>query len=514
MDPLKNDDKLIIVNRSKEHRISKNLIRKVPYFEKMLSHYSSKSKENKVVLDFDEKVLELILNRVEHGYIFMEMDCVIKLCTIADYFGMDKYLINECFTHFHNNFAIEHLPVIIPQVTATSKCINSGALNAFICRYFTKIAKTNLWLNYPIETIEYICKLDLMVYSEMQVFDVIMKWINFKADARKCYLKELLKSIRWCYLEDKDLAEIKENKCIQSSNFEPKSCFRDKSGCNCVDRTRQSYFIVIEKFNDTDLRIKLLDDNFLPLVNQVIQLDESLSLHLLHDEHVSDVFFDSGRKLIRIDWKQKKYRLLEAATFQSHFTKCLMLISDEQKRKTYFSKIEPHKQDHAFESALLEADDMFILVRINGNKFQFHQLPNVLDIRSLFGLQGHSYLATILDNNIYMLTKDLELIQFNIGSGCVRETIGFERFRDKFHFSSLLLTSSRANDDEVFIIDKSTKDLFCYNVKTEKWSSMGRISNCDSGSDGKMKSADLIAFTSTFLSKDAIKACLNMNSNE
>ncbi|XP_025018483.1 uncharacterized protein LOC107370824 [Tetranychus urticae] len=516
MDTLKNDDKLTVINRSSQYLISKKLILKVPYFEKMLSHDSLESTESKVELDFDEKALKLILHRIEHGYIFIEMDCVINLCTIADYFGMDNHLINECLTHFHDNFSIEHLPVIIPQVTSTSKLINSGTLNAFICRYFTKIVNTSVWLDYPIETIEYICALDLMIYSEVKVFDSIMKWVKSKPDSRKSYLKNLLKSIRWCHLEDKDLAKIKENIYVKSSDFDPKLCCRDKSGCNCsTDRTKQKYFIAIEKLDATNLRVKVLDKNFFLLVNQAIQSDESMPLKLIHDEHVSDVFFDSGRKMIRIDWKQKKYRLLEAATFQSHFTKCLMLISDEQKSEEHYAvKINnPLNSEQASESSLLEADDKFILVRFYGKQFKYWAMPTDENIRSHFWLKGRSCLGTVLDNNIYMLTDRLELIQFKIDRKCEFERIEFEKYREKFYSDSLLLTSNLTND-KVIIIEKSTKELFCYNVKTEKWSSMGRISNCDSGSDGKTKSHDLIAFTSTFLSMDAIKACLNMNSNE
>uniref|UniRef100_T1L5X9 BACK domain-containing protein n=1 Tax=Tetranychus urticae TaxID=32264 RepID=T1L5X9_TETUR len=384
-----------------------------------------------------------------------------------------------------------------------------------------------------------------MIYSEVKVFDSIMKWVKSKPDSRKSYLKNLLKSIRWCHLEDKDLAKIKENIYVKSSDFDPKLCCRDKSGCNCsTDRTKQKYFIAIEKLDATNLRVKVLDKNFFLLVNQEIQSDESLPLKLIHNEHVSDVFFESGRKMIRIDWKQNKYRLLEFAAVKSHFFNFHKLFFDEQKRQVkritelyhalfvflnnylkvfffanfseehYNVKINnPLNSEQASESSLLEADDKFILVRFYGKQFKYWAMPTDENIRSHFGLNGRSCLGTVLDNNIYMLTDRLELITFNIDRKCEFERIEFDKYREKFYSNSLLLTANLTND-KVIIIDKSTKELFCYNVKTEKWSSMGRISNCDSGSDGKTKSHDLIAFTSTFLSMDAINACLNMNSNE
>uniref|UniRef100_T1JY85 BACK domain-containing protein n=1 Tax=Tetranychus urticae TaxID=32264 RepID=T1JY85_TETUR len=528
MDSLKNDDKLTVLNRSSQYRISKKLIRKVPYFGKMLSHECLESKENKVELDFDEQALKLIFHWIEHGYIFIEMDCVINLCTIADYFGMDNHLKDQCSKHFHDNFSIEHLPVVIPQVTSTSKLIDSGKLDAFICRYFTKIVNTSVWLDYPIETIEYICALNLMIYSEVQVFDAIIRWVEFKKDPRKSYLKGLLNSIRWCHLEDKDLAQLKENKYVKSANFKPKLCSREASGCNCsIDRTKQNYFIAIEKLDDTDLQVKVLDKNFMLLVNQVIQSDKSLPLHPIHDEHISDIFFDSGRKMIRIDWKQKRYRMHTSfKNFKSYYLKMNKLIFDDQKSEEQY--IVPTNwlkgngngngngndlviPDHGYEGSLLEANDKFILVRNYANQFKYWTTPTVENMESHLTLRTHTYVATILDNYIYMLTKEFEFIQFNIDRKWfdwkLFERIGLEKIKDKLNFSSLLLTSSKANEeDKVIIIDRYTKAFFCYHVKTKKWSSMGSI--VDSGSDGQK---DLITFTSTFLSIDAIKACINLS---
>ncbi|XP_015794262.1 uncharacterized protein LOC107370823 [Tetranychus urticae] len=510
MDLLKNDDQLTIVNRSLEYRISKKIIRKVPYFEKMLNLGLKESKENKVVLDFETKAFKSIFSWIEIGCILIEMDCVINICIIADYFGISDFLIDDCFTYFHDNFSIEYLPVIIPQVTSTSKLINSGTLNAFICRYFTKIVNTPVWLNYPVETIGYICALDLMIHSEYQVFDVIMRWVTFKAESRKSYLKELLKLVRYCHLEDKDLSKIKENEFFKSSGFEPKLC--PSNNCNCgIDRTKQGYFIVIDELCDKNLRVKVLDGNFFPLINQVIQSDESLLLHLFHGKHVSDIPFDSGRKMIRIDWEKNKYRLFDHSALKSYYLKIHQCIFDEQQsqRTTVTTQANNASSFYTNESSLLEASEKFFLVRNDQYDFRCWKNTSISDINSEFKSGKHTYMATVLDNFIYVLTDKLQFFQFNIDRNLEFTKIRLDKFQDKFAFDNLLLTSMQADDDRVIFIDKTAKDIVCFDVSTQKWKSMGRILDCKSKStDGQKESNVLKTFTFGFLSTDSINFCL------
>uniref|UniRef100_T1JY98 BACK domain-containing protein n=1 Tax=Tetranychus urticae TaxID=32264 RepID=T1JY98_TETUR len=509
MDSLETDDQLTIVNRSLEYQISKKLIRKIPYFENLLSLDLKEAKENKVDLDFDSKAFKSIFNWIEIGCILMEMDCVINLSNIADYFGITDGLIDDCFTFFHDNFSIEHLPVIIPQVTSTSNLINSGALNAFICRYFLKIVNTPTWLDYPVETVGYICVLDLMVHSEFQVFDAIMRWVNFTADFRKCYLKELLKFVRLCHLEDKDLSKIKENEAVSSSDFEPELCSRNN--CNCgIDRTKQGYFIVIDGLRDKNLRVKVLDGDFFPFINQVMQSDESLPLNIFHGKHFSDIPFHSGRKMVRIDWKQNKYRLFDFSTYKSYYHKIHRCIFDEQEGSNVATRQSCASSYDVYEGSLLETAEKFILVRNEEFDFRCLNNPSIQDVNYYFELNYKlTYMATILDNNIYMLTHSFEFFQFNIDGNLEFKKIALPRLRNKFKFSNLLLTSKQADDDRVIFIDRTTKDIVCFNVNTQRLKSIGRIIDCKSKStDGQKESNALLTFTFGFVSTDSINLCL------
>ncbi|XP_025018546.1 uncharacterized protein LOC107371835 isoform X2 [Tetranychus urticae] len=524
MDSLETADQITIVNRSSEHRISKNLIRRIPYFEKLLSYDYLESRENKVELDFDEKAFKWLLNWIEFGDIFIEMDYVINLSNMADYFGLKDQLEQDCARYFRENFSSQHLPSVIPQVTSTTKYLNSGYLSAFICRYFLKISNKTVWLDYPFETIEYICALDLMIHSEYQVFDAIVKWVSFKTDSRKCHLENLLKLVRWCNLEGKYLSKVKENELIVSytktrtllSLFISRLCSHDKTNCNCnIDRTKQGCFVVIEELDDKNSIIKVLDSNFLPLVNQVMQSDESLPLHFFHGKYASDISFESGRKMIRIDWKRNKYRLYDFQAYKLHCLKMLKCISDKQQSESWIVQTQTtYASSAACESAFLEVNDKFLVVHNELDNFRFLENPSALNF-NLHAGNGDTYMATILDDSIYMLTNKLEFFQFNIERKLEFKKIEIRGFEVEFNFKNLFLTSKQVNDDRVIIVDKIKKGVFCLNVSTQKCKSMGRIIDCKSKStDGQKESNVLKTFTFGFISMDSSKLYLKRKSTK
>ncbi|XP_015794412.1 uncharacterized protein LOC107370979 [Tetranychus urticae] len=509
MDSLENDDQLTIVNRSTEHRISKKLIRKIPYFEKMLSHNLKESKENKVELDFDEQTFQIIFDWAASNYnfIMIEMDYIMGLCELADYFGLD-WISKQCITYFDDNFSIEHLPFVIPKINVTSKCINSGALNAFICRYFLKLANTIFWFEYPIETIEYICALDLMIYSEYQVFEVIMRWINIKADSRKCHLEGLLKLVRWCHLNEEDLSKIKENELLKSSGLEPIFCAPRKVNCDCIfNRTKQNFFIMIEELDSRGLQINVLDNNFKQLVSQVIQEDASISSNLFHDEHISDITYNSGMTAIRIDWKQNKYKYI--APFVSYI--------QVKKWLTKLQQGDPFTANHGLPGEirngflLLEAAKHFIPIYIENSCLRLLSgtiYENYKDFHQI-----SQYKATLVDNRIYLLS-DGNLCEYVFAQSTFfrldNVKLNWSHRIQEFRFEYSLLTSSPAGD-KIILIDKYTKNYICIDLNTKRKSKGRMISYCYA--DGQKESKTLLTLTSAFLPLTTIRTCLNSKSN-
>ncbi|XP_015794417.1 uncharacterized protein LOC107370984 [Tetranychus urticae] len=496
MDFTETDNQLTIVNRSKEHRISRKLILEIPYFKKMLRHGFKTSKVNKVFLDFDEQTLESFLDWFELGYTFVEMKNALNMFHMLDCFGIKKNVSN-IETYFHNNFTIEHLPIILPQVTSTSKLINSGTLNAFLCRYFAKIANTTVWLDYPIETIEYICKLDLMVHSEKQVFDAIMKWANFKSDSRKCHLERLLNLVRLCHLKATDMTLIEENEFVKSSGFKPIICSSRKLNCDCGrNRTDQNYFIMIERLKDEVLRIKVLDNNLLPLFNRVVESDSLLPSHILPDKYISDIFFGLG-EVIRVDWRRNKYKYLSGHHQDSYSEKIFESIYKEDGHQI---------EDYYYWNGFIEANERCILINFNSQSVRYWPKHTTKDTK-ISSDKSHFFHATVLGNNIYLLNKKLEFIQSDI---YFKKCVTFDTHIDKSiaELCYFILTSKQSNDDRVILIDTISKDARCFNVNTKEWSSINHIiypsyySNAE-----KMEFFRLLTFTSGFLSMDIMRLC-------
>ncbi|XP_015794427.2 uncharacterized protein LOC107370994 [Tetranychus urticae] len=393
-----------------EHRISKQMIRKIPYFEKMLSHECLESKENKVVLDFDEQAFKIILDWVERDYtiILIEMDYAFDLYELADYLGLDG-ISKECITYFHK-FTIEHLPIIIPKMAKTTKFMTSGALDAFICRHFLDIAssfskvnrntKKTFWSKFPIETIEYICALDLMINSEYQVFDAIMDWVLSDSYLRKCHLERLWKLVRWCHLNDKDSSNLVNHLRI-SAGFEAKLCSPRKADCDCVfNRAKQNCFVMIETLDIKDLRVKVLDNNFKLLVSQVIKEDTSIASNFFHDEHVSDILFDSGRRVIRIDWKQNKYNW--APPLESYAGLQRRIARSVEYGGELYEELELG-EDIANGFLLLESTETFDLICFEGKHLHRFSMP-IHEIYKRFTTLNNCE-ATLLNNKIYLLSN-------------------------------------------------------------------------------------------------------------
>lgn len=116
----------------------------------------------------------------------------------------------------------------------------------------------------------------------------------------------------------------------------------------------------------------------------------------------------------------------------------------------------------------------------------------------------HSFLATVLDNVVYIFTEKLEFIQYNYLTKSFNSSVPFDE--DEFAFEDLILTSHQAKDDKVILVNKSSGKMYIFYVDENKWVQKYQIMNVGPCS----KSADLpvdklITFTSAFLSMKNIK---------
>ncbi|XP_015783133.2 uncharacterized protein LOC107360923 [Tetranychus urticae] len=504
------DQRLKIVNRNREYYVSKKLIcSSVPYFEKMFCCDLLESKENKVELDFDEHVFNSILDWIHSESFFLQMEDVISFYEAADYLMINERLFQPCLAFFHEKFTIKHLPSVLSQVTKVSKLISSGSIENIICRYFLQIVNTDIFLNYPFETVEAILKLDLMVYSEYQVFDSIIKWVK-KADSRKDLLQQLLNCVRWCFMDADDLSVVENNelikalpnfKAIISSNVEYE-----------FDRCKQRYFVSIQQMDET-LRIKLFDDQFFCFTIGDFTQDDSISLEIVHGEHISDILFDSGTKGIRIDWMNKTYRWLDfkvaGNTYYSRFIKFIVEFPDIGRGFSCYLDAQdgtlPYRINYN-EHFFLESNGRFILIGKTKDEKKWFGIFSVIHKNwfNIFKDHNHSFHATVLEPVVYILTKDLEFIQFNHETKHFNKSEPFKE--EKFNFDDLILTSHPKNDDKVILINKSTGAIYVFCINQKEWIEKYRIMNMHFSSNSSGSPINkYIAFTPAFLSMKVIK---------
>ncbi|XP_015783683.1 uncharacterized protein LOC107361378 [Tetranychus urticae] len=510
VEPVAADDTLMIVNRSKKYWVNKQSIcSSIPYLGKMFSSGILEPNDKKVVLDFDERAFDMIIRHANLDGVIIEMDCVIKLYNLADHLMIENELLEDCSSYFYSNFSLENLEVVIPQVSKESKLFNVAALETFICRHFLKISNSAAFLDYSVDTIEYICKLNLVISSEYQVIQAITKWIGAN-DTRKIHLIRLLKCVRWCFY-NYDLLSFSQDELMKSADLTSLVCTPDKCNCNCVyNRSNRKCFVVIYELDSSNVNIKILNNKFIMLFSDNFELNESMSLNILHDEHVCDVFFDSGSKGIRFDWNSKKYRWHDFSIYSKcYYTQLQKCISKNVEEKWSHLRTDANtKQNlsplpYCHEMAILENKENLMLIgKIKKGRFIYTvPLPTKLSKYALKEDKARSFIATVLSNVIYIMNRNFEFIEFNLDDGSFKKSKPFDG--DKFNFDDLALTSHQSRDSKVILVDKSTRDIFTFDVSSGKWWSIGRINRRSSKNDEK--STKLLAFTSALLSIDHIK---------
>ncbi|XP_015783206.2 uncharacterized protein LOC107361001 [Tetranychus urticae] len=503
------DEELKIIVRKNVFYVSKKFIcSSVPYFEKMFCSNLLESKENKVELDFDEEIFDIILNWIHSGLLILQMDNVIKCYNLADYLMIDETLLRPWYSYFHEKFTIKHLPIVLPQVTKVSKFMNSETIDYFICRHFLKIINTNVFLDYPVETVEYILKLDLMVYSEYQVFESIMKWVS-KEYSREELLPQLLNCVRWSFMDPVDVTKIKgrlDGLIKGLSNLDSIISSDCEYGFN---RTKQNFFVSLLKLANSKLRVNVFDNelSFFPIGD--FTQDNTMTLDFFHEENISDILFDSRRKGIRIDWSKKTFRWLDSKVEEINYEKLHHIITQFFNLSVFHCYLEapdskPSSPIIIEESLLFESVDQYIVIGKTRDEKRWYGRFPALPIGWTNYDDKRTFHVTILDKVVYILTRQLQFIQFDCETKCFNKS---EPFKDKkWNFNDLILTSHQTNDDKVILVNKSSGKFYVYLINQKKWIKKYRIKIVNFGSsNSNVNSNELIAFTSTFLQMKNIK---------
>ncbi|XP_015783223.1 uncharacterized protein LOC107361020 [Tetranychus urticae] len=190
-----------------------------------------------------------------------------------------------------------------------------------------------------------------------------------------------------------------------------------------------------------------------------------MSLEFVHGEHISDILSDSGTK-VRIDWIKKTFRWLDfkvkGKTYYSNLIKFIVEFSDDLREIDCYLEDKDAKLPDFIsteEKLLVESNGKFILIgKTEGEKEWFGLFP-VKDLSwfNNYKAHKHSFHATVLENTIYILTKDLEFIQFDYETKCFE--VNDELKEEKFNFNDLILTSHEKNA-EVILANKSSGKVY------------------------------------------------------
>ncbi|XP_015783788.1 uncharacterized protein LOC107361466 isoform X2 [Tetranychus urticae] len=504
------DEELKIVVRKNVYYVSKKFICSVvPYFEKIFCDDLLKPKENKVELDFDEHNFDSVLNWIHCGSFLIQLEDVIDIFEVADHLMISDRLFKPCLKYFQDNFNIEHIPLFLSKVTKTTKLINLQVIDNFICRHFLLIANTNIFLQYPVETVEHILKLDLMIYSEYQVFEAIIRWVNKRTGSRKRLLPRLLNCVRWSFMDPVDVTKIKNAKLIKGlSNLDSIISPDCEYGFN---RSKQNFFISIDRIDDSNLTINVFDTELFRLPIGAFTQDDSISLGFIPRENISDIVFDSGRKGIRIDWSKKTFRWLDMeGDNENRYNQLTNIIvkflTQSGSLACYLEEKDTKPNLYSTHGVFLESVNKYIAIgKTEDEKKWCGHFPVVPPDWCYFDKKpDQSFHATILDKVVYILTEELEFIQFNHETRSFNKSYPFKG--QKWSFNDLILTSQQSKDDKVILVNKSSGKIHVYLINQEKWIEKYRIMNVNFYSDSSNAPANqLIAFASTFLQTKYIK---------
>ncbi|XP_015791092.1 uncharacterized protein LOC107367856 [Tetranychus urticae] len=311
-----------IMNKEKEYRVHKHILSNaIPYFDKMFSSGLSESTCEVIKLDHPSYVFDLIIEWAYCSKISITKENAVDLFHLADYMNIPK-LTALCLDYLWNESSdspfidVNHW---INQI-ATEEILKS--IDQYIRSNFRDIGNTDSFLDYDFDTVAYMINLDnLDIDNEMQVLDVIMRWIRKNVE-RRSQLPKLLKTVHWIdingaqfmnkidkltWIMDCDPARHVIMAAVELSYFKSLKTIQIND-VHFGPRNKSARFhYAVYRNNDSSIEVHHFDKKY-----ESINLSENLSLPAAKfgDSHITEHCMDSD-VVIRIDWKNKTYRLFK-----------------------------------------------------------------------------------------------------------------------------------------------------------------------------------------------------------
>ncbi|XP_015791035.1 kelch-like protein 7 [Tetranychus urticae] len=306
----------------------------------MFSSEFSESTSEVINLDHPPNVFDLIIQWAYCAKISITKENAVDLFHLADYMNIPK-LTTVCLNFLWNNFSDSPFIDVGYWINQIATEEVNNFIDRYICSNFLDIVNTDSFLDYDVDTVAHMFSLhDLDIDDEIQVFDAITRWIQ-KSVERQSHLPKLLKKVHWV-----------EINAIQFMNRIDKLSWimHDRARPVIMAAIELMFYKSLKKIKDIDVVFgpRYASDSFHYAIRR--KTDSSIVAHNFNgdygnivcsenrslppanfgDSHITEHCMDSD-VVIRIDWKNKTYRLFKDS---DRFSYCLLFgrfIATQQK---------------------------------------------------------------------------------------------------------------------------------------------------------------------------------------
>uniref|UniRef100_A0A1A9X443 Kelch-like protein diablo n=1 Tax=Glossina brevipalpis TaxID=37001 RepID=A0A1A9X443_9MUSC len=176
-----------------------------PFFHAMLTIEGNDDEGSVKILDIDEEILEQIIEAIYSGKIIVTGDNVQRLLSASTLLQIEWLIIVCC--EFLKDRLIPSNCLGILKLADTCGCMKLyNKCQDYIRKHYLEIVNTEEHLLLSFEQIRDLVKSnEIIVDSEINVFNAIMKWIKYNPEKRLMHLAELFKYVRLSLISTKSL---------------------------------------------------------------------------------------------------------------------------------------------------------------------------------------------------------------------------------------------------------------------------------------------------------------------
>ena len=192
-----------------------------PYFEAMFLSGMTESHQEQVTLqDIDPDAFDSILELIYDGQVCISTENVQSLLTTASIFQIDH--LKEACSEFLQKHLAPHNSLGIKSFAEAHGCVSlaASALRHGIL-HFVEVSSGEEYLGLGLDQVlKFLGRDDLKVESEEQVFDAVIRWIEYDSNNRSQYIAKLLSLVRLPLLSPQSLVDRVKANPLVAQNIE------------------------------------------------------------------------------------------------------------------------------------------------------------------------------------------------------------------------------------------------------------------------------------------------------